>query len=379
MKHDGKRCKAVQTAVANPKDFICSKRWPCVLLLTTGNAILSLDASRVRDILREIDTIPYPEVDPCFATSAAAHISAGHVHVASDVIHPEVVEALDTDLTMLFNSADSPFRTEGLSRTASYEQDFSAETDRSIVPWTRLDSSSEAVLGNGTSRFQYRRAMRKVRDALGQALNRSLLDMDGEIYYSHYGNGATLDMHFDEFHEELKGTKGWLVPYRRSVTWLLFMNSGWELDRDGGGLRAFALNATCDWPVGADDQNVQVGWHVTEGSGEAHASPVFLDAFFLGGDFEKALYYRRRERREYISRGFTDTLVGTKGLLDMVYPHETRSFFSPYARHNGFWPADAGTNNRTEGWQSGAFRFRCCSPCCSPSATCETRCGRLVL
>lgn len=271
------------------------------------------------------DASSFVELNSSWAAAAARDISAGRVHVANELVHPDLVRALERDLMMLFNDADSRFKVAGLTETASGQQ-FSSRKDRSVATWTTLDAGgSEASVGDDRSRQAYRLVIRKARDLLAQALDRKLLDTDGELYYSHYGHGAKVDMHFDEFHEELKGAKGWLVPQRRSVTWLLYINPSWDLDRDGGGLRAFELNASCTWPVGADGNNLQVGWHVTKTPSGTHASPVFLDAFLGPQQLDKALYYRLNQRRKYISPAFADS-ISYSGLSKVVFPEEAEHF-----------------------------------------------------
>ena len=79
----------------------------------------------------------------------------------------------------------------------------------------------------------------------------------------------------------MKGTKGWVLSTRRSVTWLVYLNDHWE--EEGGALRCFPrseaemqLNGDVA-QVGARDGNLQVGW-VNGG-----VDPVFLDCFCPSG------------------------------------------------------------------------------------------------
>ena len=51
-----------------------------------------------------------------------------------------------------------------------------------------------------------------------------------ERSYNWYEPGASLRRHGDEFHEETKGPRGWLLPTRRSITWLLYLNRDWRAD-----------------------------------------------------------------------------------------------------------------------------------------------------
>ena len=95
--------------------------------------------------------------------------------------------------------------------------------------------------------------------------------IDFHTGYNWYEPGASLRRHGDEFHEETKGPKGWLLPTRRSLTWLLYLNKEWRAE-EGGALRAYERARPCDHAVGAtDDGDVQVGW-----VGEDREVPVFF-------------------------------------------------------------------------------------------------------
>mmetsp|Transcript_19070 Transcript_19070/g.35607 ORF Transcript_19070/g.35607 Transcript_19070/m.35607 type:complete len:620 (-) Transcript_19070:2518-4377(-) len=50
-----------------------------------------------------------------------------------------------------------------------------------------------------------------------------------ECYYSQSTPGSSLARHMDERHEETKGTRGWLLPSRRSLSWLIYLS---ETDKD---------------------------------------------------------------------------------------------------------------------------------------------------
>ena len=76
--------------------------------------------------------------------------------------------------------------------------------------------------------------------------------IDFHTGYNWYEPGASLRRHGDEFHEETKGPKGWLLPTRRSLTWLLYLNKEWRAD-EGGALRAYERARPCDHAVGATD------------------------------------------------------------------------------------------------------------------------------
>lgn len=121
----------------------------------------------------------------------------------------------------------------------------------------------------------------------------------------------------DERHEETKGVRGWLLPSRRSVSWLVYLSEAagddegggeeeWDAEVHGGLLRTFPQggyrrgtggsagdddgegeggDATVD--CGSHDGNLQVGWLLgkdDEGGGvdddATSTHPVFLDSWF---------------------------------------------------------------------------------------------------
>jgi len=89
----------------------------------------------------------------------------------------------------------------------------------------------------------------------------------------------------DERHEETKGPRGWLLPSRRSLSWLIYLSetddgSEWDSERNGGLLRSFpqpstTLDRASD--CGSHSGNLQVGWLLSEGS---KSRPVYLDSWY---------------------------------------------------------------------------------------------------
>ena len=80
-------------------------------------------------------------------------------------------------------------------------------------------------------------------------------DICAEQYYSILGPGAFRTRHMDERHEETKGERGWRLPTRRSVSWLLYLSRG---DVRGGALRAYCRSSAA--ACGAHAGDLQVGW-----------------------------------------------------------------------------------------------------------------------
>ena len=96
----------------------------------------------------------------------------------------------------------------------------------------------------------------------------------------------------DERHEETKGSRGWLLPSRRSISWLIYLSDeDWDMNINGGALRAFpqqGLNnvlissstENSHKSTGSHDGNLQVGWLSSPSSSSNEVSPVFLDSWF---------------------------------------------------------------------------------------------------
>ena len=221
-----------------------------------------------------------------------------------DWLPSRLVTSMRRDARVLF--ASGQFKPDGLTNTAlrsAEEQGFRPEADRQTfrggAGW------DDAGVGDVDARLEFARRMGRLREDLASGLCRPTLSDAGrgqsgggggggggggngdalrhEMTYNWYEPGAKLGRHLDEHHEETKGTKGWMRPSRRSVTWLVYLNDDWHAEEEGGTLRCFPRSKECmmtnDVPVGAHEGNLQVGW-VMEG-GRCH--PVFLDCFRPSG------------------------------------------------------------------------------------------------
>mmetsp|Transcript_30009 Transcript_30009/g.77746 ORF Transcript_30009/g.77746 Transcript_30009/m.77746 type:complete len:350 (-) Transcript_30009:77-1126(-) len=209
-------------------------------------------------------------------------VSSGGIHIEPQWLSPKLISAMRKDAQELFY--DGLFTPDGLTNTAvgKDRQGFSRgdrQTFRGGDGWL-------SDVGNRDARLQFSDRMYAMRQELAVGLGRPSLAVEGtrkhEMTYNWYEPGAKLGRHLDEHHEETKGTKGWMMPTRRSVTWLVYLNDGWSLD-EGGSLRAFPRSSLSAEAVGADGGNLQVGW--IDG-----ATPVFMDANRKGG--LSALYRR---------------------------------------------------------------------------------------
>jgi hypothetical protein len=227
-----------------------------------------------------------------------SRISGGGVVVIPDWMPIRLVRAMREDARNLFE--DGQFRPDGLTNTALREQGFDAKADRQTfrggADW------DDYGVGDGKARLEFAIRMGRLREELAIGLNRPTLSDGGrgegegggkrhEMTYNWYEPGAKLGRHLDEHHEETKGTKGWIRPSRRSVTWLVYLNENWNAE-DGGALRCYPRSEGCistnDVQVGAHDGNLQVGWVTGMGGEEVDGGilrqhPVFLDCFRPSG------------------------------------------------------------------------------------------------
>ncbi len=144
----------------------------------------------------------------------------------------------------------------------------------------------EDILNNVSQRIQ------QLRIQVSEALDRPTMSDAShahECYYSKSSEGASLARHLDEFHEESKGPRGWLLPSRRSISWLIYLSDkDWDTKVNGGELRSFPQMNIQIKPnvleVGVHDGNLQIGWlddiSSTSSSTCTHTRPVYLDSWF---------------------------------------------------------------------------------------------------
>ena len=225
-------------------------------------------------------TTPAAAKPQLLPTEAWDRIRTGRVHVERDFIDATLAQRLRADATLL--QERGLFRPDGLSRLgeARERQGFN-RGDRQTYA-----GGWEASEGDSAARRLLAAKLAALRREAALALRRPSMGRAGAVAdersYNWYEPGASLRRHGDEFHEETKGPKGWLLPTRRSLTWLLYLNRDWRAD-EGGALRAYERARPCDHAVGAtDDGDVQVGW-----VGEDREVPVFLGEDVHG---ERVLY-----------------------------------------------------------------------------------------
>jgi len=207
-----------------------------------------------------------PGARPLAAPSVAA-VGRARVAVRQAFVPPDLVARLRDDASRLYEAG--AFTTSGLTDT-SKRKAFSATADRSVLSFGALEADGA---GDGAARAALLRAIDGIRKQLAADLRRPTLRLE-ECYFSRYGPGAELARHLDEYHEELKGAKGWVSTTRRSVSWLVYLNDDWSLAEEGGGL-SMELAAGADPECGAHCDDVQVGW-------QDGTQPVFLDSWIRG-------------------------------------------------------------------------------------------------
>lgn len=174
------------------------------------------------------------------------------------------------------------FLRKGLSNTVlGQNQTFDPKLDRSIcpVPWfyDALEGSDTRVIPS---------KLRELQQVLSQALDRPSIalmssSLNHECYYSKSEVGSRLPRHMDERHEETKGAKGWLLPSRRSLSWLIYLSTpaDWTLAANGGALRTFPQRFVANQhALSTHDGNLQVGWLVGDGE-QSSSRAVYLDSW----------------------------------------------------------------------------------------------------
>lgn len=220
-------------------------------------------------------------------------IAHGGVAVVENFLPPELVKSLRVDARSLFESGN--FQPDGLTNTAlsKSQQGFTSKADRQTF---RGGADWTSDVGDLSARMDFRNRMAKVKEQLAMDLGRPTLKKEGEMRhemtYNWYESGAKLGRHLDEHHEETKGVKGWLLPTRRSVTWLVYLNEGWE-ESDGGTLRCYPRKKLSSEQVGCHEGNLQVGWLDED-------QPIFLDCFRSSG--MSALYRLANGERQVLTK-----------------------------------------------------------------------------
>mmetsp|Transcript_24386 Transcript_24386/g.51100 ORF Transcript_24386/g.51100 Transcript_24386/m.51100 type:complete len:417 (+) Transcript_24386:111-1361(+) len=246
-------------------------------------------------------------------------IAQGGVAIEHNWLPPDLVSALRDDARYLFESGQ--FQPDGLTNTARSrsEQGFTSNADRQTF---RGGADFSSDVGDAAARARFAQRMNELRVELADKLGRPTLATDGpsgrpkhEMTYNCYQPGAKLGRHLDEHHEETKGVKGWTMPTRRSVTWLVYLNDEWR-EEEGGALRCLPREEdqlSREVQVGSHQGNLQVGW-----LDKRH--PVFLDCFSRpsGG----AALYRLVNEGEKSSRSQPTGEASNQGGIIILSSHD---------------------------------------------------------
>ena len=239
-------------------------------------------------------------------------ISEGRVYQQANFFSPQQVDDMLAEIHEL--KRQGAFSPSGLSNTAKDAQQF-GEQDRSVcvVPWwsdilLQINNDNDTV-------SPVARQLQQLRLQLAQVIDRPTMSdptLAHECYYSWSGKGSFLPRHMDERHEELKGPKGWLLPSRRSLSWLVYLSDEhWTLAQNGGALRSFPQEKPPKQPP-QHNGNLQVGWLLCRPQQKA----VYLNSWFrLAGSSEPhcALYVVEEGNNiRYLTRPWlTESLQGT--------------------------------------------------------------------
>jgi hypothetical protein len=208
-------------------------------------------------------------------------IASGRVYQQQDFLSPS--QMVETLREIRYLEESGAFERSGLSNTVKGQgrQNFGSTDRRTCaVPWwkdTLTGDYGKISVVNNTVALQ----LQQLRTVLANVLDRPTLKdhtLAHECYYSIASTGSFLSRHLDERHEDLKGARGWLLPSRRSLSWLVYLSDpGWDLAEHGGALRSFPQKTTITIPIGSQhDGHLQVWWRVRSGSSQ----PVYMDSWY---------------------------------------------------------------------------------------------------
>ena len=268
-------------------------------------------------------------------------VASGRVYQQRNFLTEPQVRALLLDIDDMRDSND--FSSSGLSNTIKGDDQNFGKADREVcpVPWWKdsLSGTSElidkAALPEGeVGRLVVSTKIQCLRRYLSSLLGRPTMsdaNLSHECYYSRSTPGAVLARHMDERHEETKGSRGWLLPSRRSISWLIYLSDpNWNIDVNGGQLRSFPQEKVHTvepgWlETGCHDGNLQIGWLADEGTSSL---PVFLDSWYKArspqsGNVEPhCILYVVRDTQgheiEYITRPWVNDSVQGASAADFV-------------------------------------------------------------
>jgi hypothetical protein len=250
-------------------------------------------------------------------------LESGRAVVIRNWLPAEDLRALRADAEACY--ADGAFCLDALAASRKAQRVFTVSDDRHVMPSFFASRGTDGPwvndqIGDSEARRRFKARVASLKASLAnQLFERPSLAVDAsqthECAYTRYGPGACLGRHTDEHHGALKkahpvasgdenlrrlatlaassesggerharaaSAQVSLAPSapvrttRRSVTWLVYLNEGYDAVRDGGQLRVHERALPSMSPVGARKGDLQIGWlRATATQGE---TPVFLDA-----------------------------------------------------------------------------------------------------
>ena len=210
-------------------------------------------------------------------------IRSGRVYQCENFLTDQEMTWMLQDIQKL--RREGSFTPSGLSDTSRNQQGFGAQ-DRAVspVPWWKealLEDCSSSTTTAVPNNNPIAPRLQELRLFLADALQRPTLrdpTLAHECYYSIAGPDSFLPRHMDEKHEECKGSKGWLLPSRRSLSWLIYLSDAdWTLAHNGGALRTYPPQRLAQPREPTHDGNLQIGW--LHGNDKSGSRPVFLDSW----------------------------------------------------------------------------------------------------
>lgn len=314
-----------------------------IIPLIIGLSTSSSSECQASGAIIEIDELKKLNIDVPLLKQT---IASGRIYHQKNFLSKKQIDVLRSDMNQLETA--NLFKRSGLSDTNRGSNQNFGRQDRYTceTPWWRdsilFQTADSAVKGTDTNMdhacddndtkdeedeeeeedsettlASITKTLLHLRHFLSVHLNRQTLTdptLAHECYYSKSTRGATLSRHMDERHEETKGSRGWLLPSRRSISWLIYLSDeDWDLDINGGALRAFPqrgilfdkglsegkedsllsssnqpdrnIQVGIDkqyWNTGCHDGNLQVGWISFPSSlfVSNAVMPVFLDSWF---------------------------------------------------------------------------------------------------
>lgn len=233
-------------------------------------------------------------------------VLSGRVYQQRNFLNEDQVLALRGEIEHLeTNRAFSP---SGLSITSEKDQSFDAQADRGVCPvpwWTESllstgDEEPNHVFLSTDAGNSLSRKLHSLRQNVSHSLARPTMSaptLAHECYYSSYKPGTSLSRHLDERHEDMKGARGWLLPSRRSISWLIYLS---DAHVQGGALRSYPQRNVQCTPGGCHNGNIQLGWVSSSPQNQLNdylALPVYLDSWYkkqsIGSDGGEDSHYWR--------------------------------------------------------------------------------------